>query len=75
MIYRDLRCKDCGAEKIDVVFDSVYSDIDTKCDQCGADMTNKCTCGGFKLLYNNQKDTCAWSNDSYASSHYYDEVK
>ena len=74
MIYRDLICKNCGSIKTDVKFKSTKSEILNECDQCGFQMYNVCNCGGFKLKYDNKKDSCGWSDSNYASSQYYNEV-
>lgn len=68
----DLLCKACEHEEIDVI---KKADEEVLCPRCGDPMVHICNKMTFKLSYNNQTDSCGWSNDGYASSQYWNDYK
>jgi len=58
----DVKCEKCGHESEQWIKNEVFQ----PCEKCGEKVK--------KLLYNNQTDSCGWSDSGYASSRYWDKV-
>ncbi len=69
----DLFCPECGHTEIDMIL-SINEDL-PDCSKCQTSMKRVCGCKSFKLVYNNKTDMCAWGNEGYARSQYWDQYK
>ena len=74
MIMVDLFCPECDKRVIDEFVDNNLPM--PMCDVCNVEMkklvSHQMT---FKLVYDNRRDSCGWSNDGYASSQYWKDIK
>ena len=67
----DIECEDCKR-----MFESFIEDGGfPQCPVCGGDTHRVYTTMNFKLIYNNKKDICAWSDNNYETSQYWSKVK
>jgi len=74
MIIVDLFCKKCNKEHIDVFVDIKLPM--PMCPDCDIELTRMVAKRvSFELKYDNRKDICGWSNDGYATSRYWSEIK
>ena len=73
MILVDLFCPECDDRHIDVFVDNKMPM--PKCPKCDIVMKKLVSQITFELKYDNRKDTCGWSNDGYASSQYWKDIK
>lgn len=69
----DVICEDCGKIQEQWIDTNKQDDFDN-CKFCGGKTKRTFTSFNFKLIYNNQKDSCGWAYNNYASSRYWDDV-
>lgn len=70
----DYLCMKCGHNEERLEFGEEI-DKEHMCPECKNVMDRTVSLCSFKLVYNNKTDSCAWGNEGYASSHYWDAYK
>lgn len=71
--YYDVQCEDCGNEFEVFIGDDEEVPICPHC--CGSNIKRLYTTFNYKLLYDNKRHICGWSDNNYETSQYYRKVK